>query len=50
MHSGLNLNSSTFGLEAIEKARPTLANIPLLAFIKKVDGDDRADFAGCGQL
>ena len=46
MHSGLNLNSSTFGLEAIEKARPTLANIPLLAFIKKVDGDDRSDFAG----
>ena len=47
MHTGLNLNNSVFGLEAVEAAKPTLANIPLLAFIKKVDGDDsQSDFAG----
>lgn len=46
MHTGLNLNNSNFSLAAIEKARPTLANIPLLAFIKKTDGDSNADFAG----
>ena len=47
MHAGLNLNNSNFDLETIEAARPTLANIPLLAFIKKVDGDDsNSDFAG----
>ena len=47
MHTGLNLNNSVFGLEAVEAAKSTLANIPLLAFIKKVDGDDsQSDFAG----
>jgi len=46
MHTGLNLNNSNFSLAAIEKARPTLANIPLLAFIKKTDGDSNADFGG----
>lgn len=46
MHTGLNLNNSNFDLEAINNAQPTLANIPLLAFIKKTDGDSNADFAG----
>lgn len=46
MHTGLNLNNSNFGLEAIEKAQPTIANIPLLAFIKKTDGEENSDFAG----
>jgi hypothetical protein len=46
MHSGLNLNNSNFDLEAINNAQATLANIPLLAFIKKTDGDSNADFAG----
>lgn len=46
MHSGLNLNNSHFGAETIEKAKPTLANIPILAFVKKTDGKDDSDFAG----
>ena len=46
MHSGLNLNNSNFGMEAIEKAKPSIANIPLLAFIKKEDGSSNEDFAG----
>lgn len=46
MHTGLNLNNYHFGAEAIEKAAPTLSNIPLLAFIKKVDGEENDDFAG----
>lgn len=46
MHSGLNLNSTNFSKEAIEKAQPTLANIPLLAFVKKNDGEESEDFAG----
>lgn len=47
MHTGLNLNNSNFNLDVVEAARPTLANIPLLAFIKKVDGQDsNDDFAG----
>jgi len=47
MHSGLNLNNSNFNTESIEAAAPTLANIPLLAFVKKVDGEDsNGDFAG----
>ena len=45
MHSGLNLKNSFFGKEAIEKAKPTLANIPILAFVKKTDGMDNSDFA-----
>lgn len=46
MHSGLNLNNSSFGMQSIEKAQPTIANIPLLAFIKKEDGSSNEDFAG----
>lgn len=46
MHSGLNLNNSYFGNEAIEKAKSTLANIPILAFIKQEDGNSNEDFAG----
>ena len=46
MHSGLNLNNSYFGTEAIEKAKPSLANVPILAFIKKEDGSSNEDFAG----
>lgn len=47
MHSGLNLNNSSFNMDAINAAQSSLANIPLLAFIKKVDGDDsNSDFAG----
>lgn len=46
MHSGLNLNNSYFSSEVIEKAKPTLSNIPILAFVKKEDGSDEQDFAG----
>lgn len=45
MHDGKNLNGSTFSTDAIEKARPTLANIPILAnVIEKEDGT--YDFGG----
>lgn len=46
MHNGLNLNNSSFSDPAIEKAAPSLANIPLLAFTKSRDGSDEADFLG----
>ena len=45
MHDGKNLNGSTFSLNAIEDAKATLANIPILAnVIKKEDGT--YDFGG----
>ena len=46
MHEGLNLNGSNFSFDAIERAKETLANIPLLAFVKKTDGAEQTDFAG----
>lgn len=46
MHNGLNLNKSRFSDSVIEAAAPSLKNIPLLAFTKKVDGTDESDFAG----
>lgn len=46
MHSGLNLNGSTFDSAAIEKAQSSIANIPLLAFVKKQDGEETVDFGG----
>lgn len=46
MHTGLNLNGSNFGMEAVNKAAPTISNIPLLAFVQKEDGVDGSDFAG----
>ena len=46
MHSGLNLNNSYFSSEVMEKAKHTLANVPILAFIKKQDGEEYEDFGG----
>jgi hypothetical protein len=46
MHTGLNLNNTSFGMDSIERAKPTLSNIPLLAFIKSTDGEENADFDG----
>lgn len=46
MHNGLNENRTTFFDEAISEAESSLKNIPLLAFVKKVDGVDDADFGG----
>lgn len=44
-HTGLNLNNSIMDKSVIEAAIPTLANIPVLGFIK-VDNLNQADFAG----
>lgn len=46
MHNGLNLNNSTFFDEAIEDAKESLKNKPILGYVKKVDGTDEVDFAG----
>lgn len=46
MHDGLNLNESTFYEEAIESAKPSLSNKPILGYIKNGEGDDSSDFAG----
>jgi len=46
MHDGLNLNNSTFFEEAINDAKESLKNKPILGYIKKVDGTDQKDFAG----
>jgi len=46
MHNGLNLNNSTFFDEAIENAKESLKNKPILGYIKKIDGSDEKDFAG----
>lgn len=46
MHDGLNLNNSTFFDEAIEDAKESLKNKPILGYIKKTDGSDEKDFSG----
>lgn len=46
MHDGLNLNGSTFSMEAIEKAKESIKNIPILGFVRQQDGTDEADFGG----
>lgn len=46
MHDGLNLNNSTFDEEAIELAKNSLRNKPILGYIKREDGNDAQDFAG----
>lgn len=46
MHNNLNLNGSTFFDEAIEDAKESLKNKPILGYIKKVDGSDDSDFSG----
>jgi hypothetical protein len=46
MHEGKNLNNSNFSMESIESAKETIKNIPILAFVKELDGEDKKDFAG----
>lgn len=46
MHDNLNLNNTYFDLDTIEDAKESLKNIPILAFVKKQDGTDVADFGG----
>jgi len=46
MHDGLNLNETTFFDEAIEDAKETLKNKPILGYIKKGEGTNESDFSG----
>lgn len=46
MHNGLNLNNSTFFDEAIDDAKESLKNKPILGYVKKTDGTDEQDFSG----
>lgn len=46
MHEGLNLNGSTFNESAIEKAKDSIVNRPILAYVTEVDGTDEKDFKG----
>ena len=44
MHTGINHNGSSFSKEVVDKAIPTLANTPILAFIEEGSTGDR-DFS-----
>jgi hypothetical protein len=46
MHEGLNLNKSIFNMDAIESAKESVKNIPILAFVKQDDGSGDVDFKG----
>lgn len=46
MHDKINLNNSNFEMDAIEAAKDSIKNIPILAFVKEVDGENEIDFAG----
>lgn len=46
MHDKKNANKSNFEMEAIEQAKESIKNIPILGYIKKIDGSDAKDFAG----
>ena len=46
MHDKKNLNKSNFEMEAIESAKESIKNIPILGYIRKIDGTDSKDFSG----
>lgn len=46
MHDGVNYNNSFFSKEAMDNARDSIVDIPILAFIKVDDGTDHQDFGG----
>jgi len=48
MHDQINLNQSNFDFEVIDNdtTKESIKNIPILGYIKKVDGSDFQDFAG----
>lgn len=46
MHDKLNLNNSYFSMDAIERAKESINNIPILAFTRTIDGEDSKDFGG----
>lgn len=45
-HDGLNHNGTIFNKENIERATKTLANIPILAYIKRGEYDEAYDLGG----
>ncbi len=48
MHDQINLNQSNFDFEVIDNeiTKESIKNIPILGYIKKIDGSDEQDFAG----
>ena len=46
MHEKINRNNSNFDIEVIENAKESIKNIPILGYIKKLDGTDTKDFSG----
>ena len=48
MHDQVNLNKSNFDFAVVDAdiTKESLKNIPILGYIKKVDGSDSKDFAG----
>jgi hypothetical protein len=46
MHDGVNLNESSFDIDAMERAKESIKNVPILAFVREVDGENDKDFAG----
>lgn len=44
MHSGENFNNSDISDDAVEEAKETLSNIPILAYIKRDDDGEAIDF------
>jgi len=46
MHDKKNLNKSNFEMDVIESAKESIKNIPILGYIRKIDGSDSKDFAG----
>jgi hypothetical protein len=48
MHDKVNLNKSNFEFEVIdsEVSKESIKNIPILGYIKKIDGSDTKDFSG----
>ena len=48
MHDKINLNNSNFDFEVIDNdiTKESIKNIPILGYIKKVDGSDSQDFSG----
>lgn len=48
MHDKVNLNKSNFDFAVVDAdtTKESLKNIPILGYIKKVDGSDSKDFAG----
>lgn len=48
MHDKINLNQSNFDFDVIDAdiTKESIKNIPILGYIRKVDGSDSKDFAG----